>query len=291
MNTNYLSPEDDGLPMRQSGDYAKDKLRILKNYVDKFIVSMRGKPWRAMYYLDLQAGPGKNVFSPSKEVMLGSPLIALTAPHPFTHYRFVELDSQNAQALERRISQSPYKDRVQVVQGNCNIVVDEIAREIASLDKSYIEGRWPSLNLAFLDPEGLELEWQTVEKLGRMNRMDLIINFSLSGVTRNAKQIMERDSLSRLDKFFGTLEWREIYKSVMDKDNTHIRRTMLDYYKNRLGQLGYRVAKEDEYRDERVFRNRKNVQIYTLIAASKHDLGVKFWQDTIEDAPSQPRLF
>lgn len=104
MNKSYLLDENDGLMMRESQDYAKDKLRILKGYIKRFIVSMRDNPlWRGLYYIDLQSGPGKNIFEPSKSVMLGSPLIAFTAEFPFSQYRFVERGLSEYEALRTRI--------------------------------------------------------------------------------------------------------------------------------------------------------------------------------------------
>src|SRR5262245_52604513 len=98
--------------MRESQDYAKDKLSILKGYISRFIVSMHEKPMRALYYIDLEAGPGKNIFEPSKEIMLGSPLIALTAQFSFTHYRFIEFKKREFEALRKRVSESERRDRI-----------------------------------------------------------------------------------------------------------------------------------------------------------------------------------
>lgn len=290
MIVKYLSPADDDLPMRESQDYAKDKLRILQGYVYRFTTSMRNKLWRALYFIDLQAGPGKNIFHPSKDIMLGSPLVALMAKYPFTHYRFVELDPVDFDALKKRVAHSPRNERVVLYNDDCNFIIDEIVGELQELDSRFMEGKWPSLNLAFLDPEGLELQWQTVEKLGRVNRMDLIINFSTSGFTRNAQQMFEAEQATKLDLFFGTDGWRSVYQQVVGRDVTHIRRTMLDYYKQRLASLGYVFNFErDILPDEKAFLNRKGAQVYTLMFASKHDLGIKFWNDAIQEV-SQPRL-
>lgn len=290
MSSSYLSPQEDGLLMRQSRDYAKDKLRILQGYIYRFTTSMREKPWRSLFYLDLMAGPGKNIFSPSQEVMLGSPLIALTARYAFTHYRFVEAGSNEFAALQTRVSSSKRVTDVQIWNDDCNIVVDQIIEEIMAIDKQYIHGRWPSLNLAFLDPEGLELNWNTVEKLGKVNRMDLIINFSTSGFTRNVDQMIKKGQTGTLDEFFGTQEWQEVYKRVADRDATHVRRAMLDFYKERLTKLGYHLNREHEIVQEPVFQNRKRVQIYTLMFASKDDLGIEFWNAAVQEV-SQPPLF
>jgi three-Cys-motif partner protein len=280
MNMNpeaYLLNQNDGLPMRDSGDWAKDKLWILKGYVHRFITSMRDK-WPGLFYVDLLAGPGKNVFT-SGEIMLGSPLIALTAPHNFTHYRFVELDENNCYALRNRVQASPQRDKVNIIQGDCNLIVSDIVKEIHSVERNH-----GTLNMAFLDPEGLELRWDTVKQLGQVKRMDLIINFSTSGFTRNASKLFDYPE-SQIDAFFGTSDWKDIFLPIADEETSKIRRTMLDFYKRRLTDLGYTI-----HPDEQVFRNSRNRQLYTLIFASKHQLGNKFWRDAIREV-TQPKLF
>lgn len=272
--------------MRESQDYAKDKLRILEGYISRFTTSMRNKKWGALGYIDLLAGPGKNRFQPSGDILLGSPLIALTAKYPFTYYCFVEMGNQEHNALDRRIASCEHVERAKLTHGDCNVVVNTMVADIEARDKRFLtEHKWSSLNLAFLDPEGLELEWATVEKLGRIRKMDIILNFSTSGFTRNAAQMLESENTARLDRFFGTTGWKMVYQEVAEKDNSYVRRAMLDFYKSRLATLGYKI-----HPDERVFKTSKGVQVYTLMFASKHDLGNKFWSDAIQEV-SQPKLF
>ncbi len=287
----YLEPVIDGLKMRDSQDYAKDKLRILRAYVYRFTTSMRNKLWRSLHYIDLQAGPGKNQFRPSESVDLGSPLIALTTKYPFSRHYFVEKGDDEFNALYTRITASQLTRNTTLLHGDCNQLVDQIVQEISAVDSAYIQGKWPSLNLAFLDPEGLELEWATVEKLAKINRMDLIINFSTSGFTRNAEQMLNSEHTTKLDSFFGTLEWKDQYRQVVGQDATKIRRVMLNFYQDRLKQLGYVYNYErDILPDEKAFRNQKGAQVYTLMFASKHELGIQFWNDAIQEV-SQPKLF
>jgi three-Cys-motif partner protein len=287
MSQNYLEPVDDGLPMRDSKDYAEDKLRIIEAYVHMFIVSMRGKPWSKINYIDLQAGPGKNYF-PNSKILLGSPLIAVTANKQFDNYWFVEYGDDEFNALKTRLSKLPNISSIHLKQGNCNLVVDEIVREIEKMDRSAkASNQWQTLNLAFLDPEGLELEWQTVEKLGQISKMDLIINFSTSGIIRNGTKFINSGQTESVDKFFGTQEWQALYLNAKPKGGTHIRRELLDFYKQRLSDLGYQ---NKEIPSEQAFRNTKNRQVYTLIFASKHPLGEDFWEKAMNQA-RQPRLF
>ena len=266
--------------MRESKNHSKDKIEVLDGYIDRFITSMRGLPWRAFFYIDLMAGPGKNQF-PDDSVMHGSPLIALDSRHPFSHYRFVEFGKENCEALKKRVDVSERKDSVKILQGDCNEIVHDIVQEIHEIDRSppYSDDCWHSLNLAFLDPEGLELHWNTVKALCLINRMDLIINFSTSGITRNASKLLNSGKTDSIDKFFGTEEWQAKYKDA-GRDSTRVRRALLDLYKKRLGVLGYRAV-EPNPNDEMVFKTRNNNQLYTLIGVSKHPKGVQFWKDTI----------
>lgn len=246
---------------------------------------MKDKNWRALNYIDLQAGPGKNIFRPSSDIMLGSPLIALTTRFPFSELFLVERGDSEFGALRSRLRTSDRGDCVNLYNDDCNAAIDAIVASIARIDRRYIAGKWPSLNLAFLDPEGLEVQWRTVEKLANLQRMDLIINFSTSGITRYAGQSFESDEDSIIDRFFGTREWRSIYEKTRHSDNSIVRRELIDFYLNRLSGKGY-VTTE---REEREFRNLKNVQIYTIIFASKNDLGIRFWNDAVKEV-RQPKL-
>ncbi len=275
---------DDGLVMRNSQEYARDKLLIIERYTNRMITSMRDRPWRAFFYIDIEAGPGKNLFVTSGEVERGSPLIGLGAKFPFTHYRFIELDQANCDTLKARVSASELQECVKVWHGDCNILVDEIVNEIQEVDRPTATSyNWHSLNLAILDPEGLELHWETVEKLGRMKRMDMIFTFWTSGITRNANAWIEAGSTEKIDKLYGSKEWQRIYRPVAHKNSTEKRRVLIDFYKTRLEGLGYQIG------NERVFRNSKNVQQYTMFGACKHPLGIKFWNDVIRGLP-QSRL-
>ncbi|MDX9992428.1 MAG: three-Cys-motif partner protein TcmP [Anaerolineales bacterium] len=238
------------------------------------------RPWRRRAYIDLFSGPGKCVVDGTNEYFLGSPLLSVTTEHPFTDYYFVDKDSKNIDVLEKRISEAGLvKERVKCLTGDANIKVVEVVREIQRIDSEFISGVWPSLNLAFLDPEGLELEWNTVAELGKINRMDLIIHYSQQGIKRMADRAVESNKETVVDKFFGDTEWRKIYLAYKN-DAVGIHRHLMDYYKSKLKTLGYVEVKDDEeIWAEPLMKNSKNAPLYRLLFASKHPLGVKFWKD------------
>jgi len=291
---NYLEPEKDGLPMRSSGPWAMEKLDYLQRYIDVFVTSMRNKPWRAMHYIDLFAGPGKCRTDDARAtVFLGSPLIALKAAYPFTRYFFIDLDADNIAALQKRCSASPRAERVQCFSGDCNVCVQDIVKQISEIDRAFIDGKWHSLNLAFLDPEGLELHWATVAALASLNRMDLIIHYPQMALERVMPKAFQVDGWSSVDLFFGNRDWRKIYTEWKDKQ-TGLHRQLIDHYKQGLQSLGYReILQDDETGDEPLIRNaKKRAPLYRLLFASKHPLGHDFWhQVTRRDVHGQGRLF
>ena len=291
MSDRYLLPEYDELKMRKGREYTKNKLEAVEHYLGMFSKSMKNKRWRSLNYIDLQSGPGKVSVRGSEQVLLGSPLLALTSEKGFSRYFFVDNNQDYVNDLSERVSVSERANQVDLRRGDCNTVVNDIVKKLKQCDKIFLKGKWSSLNLAFLDPEGLELHWSTVEKLASVNHMDLIINFSTSGFTRNAKMAIEMGNTETIDRFFGTIDWKETYSRVSNEDGNRIRREMLDFYKGNLVALGYQYVFDDLVPDELVVKNIKGVQLYTLFGVSKHKLGGKFWQESISQIRGQKKLF
>jgi three-Cys-motif partner protein len=250
---------------------------------------MRGQPWRSIHYIDLFAGPGKCRDRQTGEVYLGSPLIALGADYAFTRYFFADVEHENMSALRQRCSASPLSDRVDALVGDSNELVDEIAERISAIDREFISGRWPSLNLAFLDPEGMDLYWKTVETLAKLSRMDLIIHYPQMGLTRYMPQAHDSIDKNKVDLFFGDREWRQVYREWQGRTRLH--RQLIDHYKEKLRSLGYQqVFQGDE--PEPLMRNvRRRTPLYRLVFASKHELGYHLWREiTARDVHGQRRL-
>jgi three-Cys-motif partner protein len=276
----YLLPEDDGLSARASGNLAQDKLFYVKHYIDTFEKSMRKSKWRRRIYIDLFARPGKCIDRDTQEYFLGSPLLALTTEYPFTDYFFIDMDNESLETLRARSQKTEVpQERIHFLTGYANRIVYEVTKEIRKIDSQYIPGVWPSLNLAFLDPNGLELEWNIVAELAQMKRMDLIIHYSQQGVERMVKRSVNSQNETTLDRFFGDADWKDIYNKHKDNVSGY-HRPLINYYKSKLKKLDYIEVKDDEeIWTEPLMRNQKNAPLYRLLFASKSELGVKFWKD------------
>jgi three-Cys-motif partner protein len=285
-NPDYLRPVPDEFISRPSGHWAEEKLDYLRRYIDIFEASMKSK-WPQRNYIDLFSGPGKNSVKKTNEILLGSPIIALITRYPFTGYYFSDLDKNSTKALDSRCKASPYYNIIHIYNGNANQKVDII---VTHIKKFYPR----SLNLAFLDPDGLELEWSTVAKLGEL-RCDLIIHYSQQGITRFGSIAYVSEEETIVDRFFGTSEWRNVYSPWYSKPRkSGLHRALMGFYKERLQSLGYQEVKQsDEILTEPLIRNdKRNVILYRLIFASKHPLGETFWQKvTKRNVYGQKQMF
>jgi three-Cys-motif partner protein len=287
---NIMNTEDDGLPIRVFGPWTSVKLDYLRRYIYMFETSMREKPWRQRNYIDLFSGSGKYRTEENGEVFLGSPLIALTTEFPFTKYYFADNAKENIDVLKERCKGFSFSIDYKV--GNANEVVQSVVDEIQNIDSRKIVGKWSSLNMAFLDPDGLELEWSTITKLASLFTMDLIIYYSQYGLNINFKNCYLAKGETVIDKFFGGVEWRKIYEKWKLKSSmSGIHRELMDYYQNNLQKLGYVEVLEKNPGIEPLMRNTKKAPLYRLVFASKSKKAHDFWEEvTKRDIYGQGRL-
>ncbi len=255
---------NDGLPVRDSGIWAKEKLYYLEHYLDIFSVGMH-KRWKGkLYYVDLFAGPGRCLIPETKEEFDGSPLIALK--FNFSKYFFFESDPSCFKALETRIkNRAPEKlKNVELVPGDCN---NEISKVISPPS--------PSLGVAFVDPTGLSpLLFETIKKLTTTRKIDLIINFHEGmGVRMNLHQYTTTDE-NALTSFMGSNRWREHFKQ-QHKSETY--RAIAKEYLENLQKLGYLAFDSDRI----PIKTDKDALLYYLLFASKHPKGTEFWHKII----------
>ena len=267
-----LLAEDDGLPMRDAGPWAAEKLDYLRRYIDVFETSMRRK-WTERNYVDLLAGPGKNRVRDTGKILLGSPLLALAVPYPFTGYYFVDCESSSTETLSKRLANIAQPEQVHIITGDCNVVVDGIVARLRRTEEH-------SLNLAFLDPEGLEVHWATVAKLATVRRMDLIINYPEGSLNRAMRKSSEQTGETAVDRFFGSRAWRSIHADWQSGQSRAKHRQLIDLYRRQLQDSGYGEVRESgELSSEPLVRNtQRNVPLYRLLFASKHPLGETFWR-------------
>lgn len=258
-------------PAREWGPWTELKLDVLDGYLRGFTAATTRA--RERVYLDAFAGEGFGVSRLTRQQFHGSARIALDIDKPpFTRIRLFELRKRKAEQLQRQVDLDyPGRD-IRVYPGDCNVAIPHALRDLAEL-------RWAP-TFAFLDPDGMELAWSSLEVLAEHRRrektkVELWMLFPTSGLYRNLALLPEELTVAqgeKADRLYGTGRWRAILQ----------RRQMLifDYadallaYVNLMrwqleSQLHYKTTMALEV------KNTRGIVLYHMIFATDHDVGEK----------------
>lgn len=247
------------------GPWTRDKLKILALYLPGYLAATKKALERI--YIDAFAGPGLNRLRGSGVLIDGSPLIALDAKKAgvrFSQLFFIEKDPGTASELRALLQTRDPERRSTVVTGDVNTELPRIVRGFNQKAPIFI----------FSDTEGIEPHWSTLAAVSQW-RTELLLNFPLGmSINRNPDSQKARD-------FFGTGEWREVW-------NTQSARNVIDLYKARLKELGYRHTTQRD----RLIRTGSGRRLYYLIHVSKKVEAVKImdWVLDQPDAAGQSRF-
>jgi three-Cys-motif partner protein len=265
------SPVDDGLYIPIVGEWSRDKHYFLSRYIDAFTTSMKNKKWSGLHYIDIFAGAGIEKLKDSGELDWGSPMIAAQSHFPFTRLHLCERVSKKYNALKKRISN--VKPESQILHGDANEKIYDIVKEIPD----------GSLSLAFLDPYGLHLEFDTLRILSD-KRADLIIFFpDHLDALRNWEHHYLDNPDSNLDRCLGKgANWRSFLMKAAPQNRVEVLRQL--YEKQLREILGYSFF---EY--ERI--KMKGHFLYRLIFCSRHEIAAKLWRGISGIKPDGQRNF
>jgi three-Cys-motif partner protein len=252
---------------------------MLADYLARFATASKGQSERV--YLDAFAGEGSGLDRLTGEAFPGSARIALEAGEDtaFTHFRYFE-KGQRASDLEAQLRRDyPHRD-IKVYEGDCNATILNALNELKSLN-------WAP-TFAFLDPDGMELAWDTLRALADHKRgyrsststkpeykVELWMLFPTSGIVRTLALEEEKVSdadIARATRLFGTEEWKPIHKLRLAKEVSaaEAREEYVNLMRWRLERvLGYRYAHPFE------LKNTKGSTLYHMIFATDNDAGTR----------------
>lgn len=262
----------DGVPARDAGLWAKEKLDFLDEFGPPALAATKKK--RDRIFLDLFAGPGLNVVPETGEEFPGSPMrvATLTAPRdPRTHFTrgiFCNLDEDCHTALRQRLGALQADGRCVVPKMDCQLCDSNAAVE-ALLDTidpaAYI--------FAFADIEGVQqLPWSTIQELRRRHRsVDLYVLVPVE-MSFNRLTGMDPEHRARhadaLTRYFGHDRWKPITDEWRtDAQGLRIRRELLDLYCDSLRAHWSHVEVVE------VGRFGGNRLLYRMVFASNHPAG------------------
>lgn len=204
------------------------KLLFLKLYTRDIYTPIIANYYPSMAFVDLFAGTGLNKYKDSNFPIPRSTLIAwFCAKYPFDrifaigYNRPSKLFDANSDKKHRDI---PYKylyerttrfipkDCIRLIEGDANKTVDKVINGLREMKERYKGAHY----LAFVDPNSCEIHLDTIKKLIDLEREGIVGDFIIllqarliaKGIGR-IKDSRKRGGLAeKLDKFFGTKDWR-----------------------------------------------------------------------------------
>lgn len=270
---------EDGHPVQCVGEWAvADKHEYIHQYIEatwaarsKFLQPSSSNPRGGAGFLDLFSGPGRVRIRETGELRAGSPFIALGhTKAPFTRVVLCDLASENADALRYRTRADAH--RVEVLEGDANERIDDLIARLPS----------HGLNLALVDPFSVRpLRFETLRRLSRVRRMDILLNFPTSDIRRNLEQQYCRQDNDVLDRALGTREWRTMVKTTKDMPK------LTELLVHQLGRLGY----TGKLNRSISVTNSKEGELYRLMLFSKRELADDIWQSITRNTPRGQRGF
>ena len=200
------------------------KTEIVEKYLSFFVRALKAQSFR-LVYIDAFAGSGAFKYVPDESTLgqlfessegtehAGSAQRALRLQPAFDKIVFIEKRASNVTALRELISKSQHKSAL-VEQGDVNQVLKGLC------DPRLWRGQ---RGVIFLDPFGMEVEWETLKLIAATQALDLWYLFPLAGTARclplNAAKL-DQSKRSAMTRVLGTSEWYDaFYQSVDSKSH------------------------------------------------------------------------
>lgn len=272
------------------GDWTEQKLEILDGYLTAYCKIFQANPAARhldTIYVDAFAGGGliqqraarkseDKLFSEFVEqdavaFLKGSAARALQ--HAFSRYVFIEKSELRIAELEKLKAESPSGSRISIRKGDAN----------SRLESFGTATDWKRTRaVVFLDPYGMQVNWNTIAMLGETKAVDLWFLFPLGqAVMRLLQKRCEppREWQQALDRIFGTHDWySRFYKTekqadLFEEDVTSTHRVadsnaVTAFMIERLETAFHAVAKKPG-----ILYNSQNVPLYLFCFASANPKG------------------
>lgn len=186
------------------GDYTALKLIAINYYAGIFSSVARSPTQKQWYdgavYVDLFAGTGLVKLKDTNYYLPGSPTAAALNNNGFDYIICVEKCKDKCDILENRLSRISGNGNFAVLNGDSNVIINDII----SLIKSKFQN---PIILTFVDPEGLEVKFLTLKALSdAFPACDFMVNVNAMGATRVAKKLEKgiENVKNSLEKYLDT---------------------------------------------------------------------------------------
>ena len=208
--------------IRSGGAWTERKLSVVRRYLEIYAQALKNQPFHRLY-VDAFAGTGDRSNKRRQALPLldlpefdaiakGSARLALEVEPPFNRYVLIERATRRASELTVLKLEFPTR--------KIEIINDDANDAIAALCKAT---NWQSTRgVAFLDPYGLQVTWDTLVAIARTKALDIWVLFP-SGMGLNRLLTKSGDIPQEwqrtLDCSLGTKDWRSaFYRSEEQPD-------------------------------------------------------------------------
>lgn len=278
------------------GKWTEEKLEGLRRYLPAYMKIMSQNPRAAYFstiYVDAFAGTGyrttEAVFAgqsidtedanqiykdpDTQSLQKGSAVVALEVKPPFDHYIFIDANEDHVRGLASlREQYTRLRDRIELHQNDANVFLQQWCNETD----------WRKHRaVLFLDPYGMQVEWQTIEAVARTEAIDMFILFPLGQAVNRllTRDRMPNDAYSAtLTKFFGTEDWKTAFyvesqqMNLFESEPTMMKQanfdTIANFFVERLGTLFPGVAKHPKW-----LHNSRNNPLFLLCFVAANPRG------------------
>ena len=207
------------------GDWTEQKLKALGSYLQQyrliFTQNERAKYFKTIY-IDAFAGTGERKVKKADDLTesmfdsdsadldkyrKGSARIALELESPFDQYIFIDKNKSHIEQLEETVKNDhPHLlDRCIFRKGDGPEIISQLCKET----------NWKtSRAVMFLDPYGMNVEWELLCAIAQTQAIDLWLLFPLgTGINRllTRQELPEKAFSDKLTRIFGIDAWKEAF--------------------------------------------------------------------------------
>ncbi len=269
------------------GDWTKIKIEILVEYAKAYLTIMNDRKFFKLLYFDGFAGSGVIISDENKDISVtvgaARRILEIEKPRPFDIYYFVENNSRNLEELEKYTkSDFPHKE-IHIVAEDCNAKLKALSDFLKRPEnKNY-------RILAYIDPCGMQVEWQSIECLKGLPIDVWMLVPTGMGVNRLLKNDGNISDawLERLEIFLGMsrneinskfyIETETLFPEItfVTKENDAIEKSA-NLYQTRLQNVFKYVSLPY------TLKNNKNTVMYHLFLASNNSTAIKIGNNIVE---------
>ena len=269
--------EDDSLFCPEVGPWAETKHNLVSYYARLFSSGMKDR-WDRRIYIELYAGAGYSKIRQTSTIVAGSPLRALSLPHPFDKYIFCEKDSRALESLKSRVKQIALNADVTFVPGDCN---DRVLELLAAIPPGSKDNR--VLSLCFVDPCDIGIKFKTIQSLSD-RYVDFLVLLALYMDANRAYFHYINPKSTKVAEFLGSPSWRDQWL-MTQREGIAFPRFLAEAFSRSMETLRY--LHQPIYKMKEVIFPDKNWPLYRLALFSRNPLAYKFWDDVLKYSTDQ----